>query len=293
MTHARIIKCQMLDWIKLCLEQDERMPTDDEIADRFNLNGVVSARTLLADLCDEGAIRVRWNQPGRPIELGPKERTPLVAAMPNLAMVRRAERDMDRAVSRIGGIIRRKRAIAEIVAEEAHESSSRRLAAASCGRTIYDGAKIKPLPAPVEMPAAASPPPAAVPVPAPAPDLDMKRLPTAPGRNYTRRKGTIATLAERKQINVHADATEHAQLVAIADAEGVSVSATARTLLLEALTARKNPVAPVSKPRVRAAVVKAWQADGRPFGEFISLMIDLGLHEYHRLHGTITAEAAE
>lgn len=107
MTHARIVKSQMVDWIRNCVEMDLPSPTDDEIIDKFNLHGPTSARSLLADLSEEGAITVSWNAPGRPIALGPKEKARFEPARPTRTVTHRS--------------------IAEEVAEEATASSARRM----------------------------------------------------------------------------------------------------------------------------------------------------------------------
>lgn len=257
MVHAKIIKCQMLDWIKACIERDEAMPTDDEIVYRFNLNGVVSARTLLADLAEEGAISVHWNAPGRPITLGAKERAKLDPAKPSRPLGRKPEQPVEDRAERI-------KAIADRMKAEAEVSSARRVVA-NRATTLNPDGKVK-----------WAPPPVHDPIPArPAGTPNAKEKPTP-----------------RMQVNVSLSAVDFDGLKGSANAHGVPASTMAATLLAEALTARTAPPEPTGKPRVRAAVVKAWQADGRPFDEFITSLIDAGLYEYHRLRGEFERQTA-
>lgn len=293
MTHARIVKAQMVDWIRNCVEMDLPSPTDDEIIDKFNLHGPASARSLLADLSEEGAITVSWNVPGRPISLGPKEKARFEPARPTRTVTHRS--------------------IAEEVADEALASSARRMHAkrvtsltpldiarspepdspppAQCpradaakGRSLVDTPPIRVEAAPQPVPVERTEPKLSTP-----PALEMKRLPT--GRAVTTDVPRYVTHPKAVTSNVTREM--YKRLGEIAATEGTNRSVSLLGLITEALTARDAPPAPTGKPRVRADVVKAWQDDGRPFVEFIEYLIDIGLSEYRRIIAYADAEAAE
>jgi len=244
--HSKLTKCQMLDWIKERLERGEAMMTDEEIVDRFVLTGVESARVLLAELADEGAITIQWNAPGRPIALGRRERRLTNSPAP-IRPALKSDPLVDAGVNKIISIVNR---------------GSR---------------KCQP-----PRPSDPSPSHAVT----PNPRRSISRLPTAPGRKLESQPQRQAQAAGSKQINSKVDPATYDAVNALAKDCGLSASAMCARLVQDALTARLGRAeVPAGKPLIRAGVLRAFRADGREFGEFLTYLIDLGL-EAHRQSGT-------
>ena len=122
MAHPRIIRSQMLDWIKNSIELGAALPTDAQIVDRFNLTGSESARSLLADLADAGEITIKGYGDARRITLGRKRELPN-AHRPLPSVVKRSagkrvDADVESTAAKIRDIIARgKKAVAPVLAD--------------------------------------------------------------------------------------------------------------------------------------------------------------------------------
>ncbi len=93
----------------------------------------------------------------------------------------------------------------------------------------------------------------------------------------TRTHDDVGAFGRVKRVGLNARITvaDMDRVRAIAEAEDSFPSTIAAELLVEALDARAAP--PPGKPLLRAAVLAALRDDGRPFGQFITHLIDLGL----------------
>jgi len=58
MAHSAMNRGKMLDWIRHNQEQELPDPTDEEIVEVFGFSSVLQARTLLAELVDQGKIHI-------------------------------------------------------------------------------------------------------------------------------------------------------------------------------------------------------------------------------------------
>lgn len=84
-----------------------------------------------------------------------------------------------------------------------------------------------------------------------------------------------------RQLSIKVPVDVHAQFAREAAQRELPLGTVARERILEALADRGKPAPePVGKPHIRAAVVRAWGNDGRPFGDFITALIDMGLETY-------------
>lgn len=264
MAHPRIIQQQMLDWIKNSLSLRSALPTDAQIVDRFNLTGVESARSLLADLADAGEITIKGHGSSRTIALGRKAKTFEPAPRPTPAVV-----------ARVGG----KRADDEQV--QINTAAARIREILDRGRNaVGDAAPVAPPEAATEAevvetlaptPVAAEPVEIEVIAPAPQPTLDIDRLPTAPGRPLSRQEAAIATRDVRRQLNIHFPLDQFEKLSALADSAGETPGAFARGALISYID---------RKPRVPAAVTAAALREKAPVIDFADRMMVLGLAAY-------------
>ncbi|WP_242183266.1 hypothetical protein [Sphingomonas sp. CARO-RG-8B-R24-01] len=268
MAHARIIQQQMLDWIGNSIALRSALPTDAQIVDRFNLPGVESARSLLADLADAGEITIKGFGPSRTITMGRNARSFEAAPRPTPAVV-----------ARIGG----KRADDEKVQIDTTAARIRAIVARGKAAVAEPAAAV--IPAPVSDPVAVE----VVPVPppetpvvveqlevAPVPpeqqtQLQIERLPTAPGRAPTRHETAIAPRDTRRQLNIHFPHDQFDKLTALANGAGSSAAAFARATLISCLD---------RKPRVPAAVTAAALREKAPVVDFAHRMMALGLAAY-------------
>jgi hypothetical protein len=244
----------MLDWIRTCQDDGTVMPTNAEICERFNLQTDELARSLLADLADAGKIRINWGKEGRILSLG-RAASPAAESL-------RAEPTVKRAGARVPGPSASRALISDI---------ARRLQAAPPPATTIPAEPSPPKEAPMSRPlAAAAAKPAHAAKPA-APVYPAHRSP--PG--------------VKRMINVR---VEGALLTAIEDQAEVEKTALGRVALdmLERGFAAANvpPVPdaepiPLGKPLIRAAVLRAWRADGGEFAAFLTRLLDLGLDQWN------------
>lgn len=278
----KIIKQQLMDWIRKCHVEGTAMPSDANIMERFGLFTQEAARSILAELADEGGISIKWANGERAIKLGRKElaltRAPALPATP-----KKRGTSLDDGTDKIMAIIGRKTRAVEIAREvdaEAQTTSKRRLQAAQSGTTIRS---VDTHPGPLPPPTPAKIAPQIIPKIIPAAEPDMVRLPTAPGKE-------AATRLTRRQVNAHLNEADFLELSRRAQEQGVAASALARDMLSRALTLHTEQPTPLRKPRVSAAVMAALRDDGREFGEFLTYLIGLGLNCHN---DALMAEAAE
>lgn len=256
MAHARIIQQQMLDWIKNSIGLRSALPTDAQIVDRFNLSGVESARSLLADLADAGEITIKGFGPSRTITIGRKARAFEAAPRPTPAVVARLggkraddeKAQIDVAAARIRAIVERGKspavAPAPAPAEEAVEAV---IATAAPERATTELPAIEP--------------------PAPAPAAALAES----VRRLSRAEAAIATRDVRRQLNIHFPLDQFDKLAALADAAGETPGAFARGTLISCID---------RKPRVPAAVTVAALREKAPVIDFADRMMALGLAAY-------------
>ena len=67
-----------------------RQPTDAQLMELCTFSQEDHAKTLLADLADEGAIQVSWDGTERTISIGPRERAkaaPAPRPVPSLSLI--------------------------------------------------------------------------------------------------------------------------------------------------------------------------------------------------------------
>jgi hypothetical protein len=83
-----------------------------------------------------------------------------------------------------------------------------------------------------------------------------------------------------KLHSVKIDDATYRQLKADAAKAKVPMLAVLRRRLAQADCPSPSAPEPTGKPHIKAAVMRAWQNDGRPFGDFMTALIDLGLAEY-------------
>ena len=275
MAHARIIQQQMLDWIKNSLSLRSALPTDAQIVDRFNLTGVESARSLLADLADADEITIKGHGSSRTIALGRKAKTFEPAPRPTPAVVarvggKRADDEkvqIDTTAARIREILDRRKAPASEVKPEVIESHTEaRVEQTAADEPVSGERKPQDRLAAVEETLADIPPllPADY-VAAHQPD----QLP--PHRTLSRQEAAIATRDVRWQLNIHFPQDQFEKLSALADVAGETPGAFARGALISCID---------RKPRVPAAVTAAALREKAPVIDFADRMMVLGLAAY-------------
>lgn len=236
-----------------------RQPTDAQIMDLCSLVTVEQARTLLADLADEGAIALSFADGVRMVALGPKERTKAgPSPVPIPSVVKPARRalaaiDEDAAASRLMSIMRR----APVEAEPAP----------------------KVQPEPKSEPICQPTPPA----PSPA-ETEFERHRAAFVAKPSLNPDTS------RQINIRVPGPVYAALVARGEAEGCAAGGIARRIFLDAFDASLCDTG--HKHRISAAVQRAWAADpsGLDLAGFVTGLIEVGLREMQRFEHIEAAE---
>jgi hypothetical protein len=115
-----------------------------------------------------------------------------------------------------------------------------------------------------------------------SPAVDIKRLPTAPGRK-PKPTAPVAAREARRQLNVHFAPDAYAALEQRAAAAGETIAGFVRSTLA-ALPAAAAPevatFAPGQKPFISAAVIRAARAAGQPLDIFVTAMILRGFAAY-------------
>ncbi len=139
----------MYDWIGWCLGEDQSMPTDAAIMQRFGFDNAESARTLLAELADASRITIKGYGETRTIALG-RTKSTLVPAPRPLPSAKKLDPAVDDGVAKI----------AAIVARGGNAGSARAVQAAGALKNV----RAKPAPSktpavkPVPKPPVAAPP---------------------------------------------------------------------------------------------------------------------------------------
>lgn len=271
MAHARIIQQQMLDWIGNSIALRSALPTDAQIVDRFNLPGVESARSLLADLADAGEITIKGFGATRTIAIGRKPRAFDAAARPTPPVVARVgskradddEAQLDIATARIRDIIARgkKPAVATTPVAEPVAQADTVNAEDVRGAPIAPIVEVQPQPEPE--------PEIVMPEAVPLSEIEQSPPPViaAPSRQET----AVATRDARRQLNIHFPHDHFDKLTEMANREGSSAAAFARATLISCLD---------RKPRVPAAVTAAALREKAPVVDFAHRMMTLGLAAY-------------
>jgi hypothetical protein len=291
MAHPRIIQQQMLDWIKNSVSLRSALPTDAQIVDRFNLTGVESARSALADLADAGEITIKGHGASRTIALGRKAKTFEPAPRPTPAVVARVggkrtddeNAQIQETTDKIRAIIERGRPpVPENATSDAAKERLNAAVASSTDALVEFDEAIKEVVAQDVVPTPTEPtePDAKASVywTVPAddkalgePSLAPVSLPTGTGGRLSRQEAAIATRDVRRQLNIHFPLDQFEKLSALADVAGETPGAFARGALISCID---------RKPRVPAAVTAAALREKAPVIDFADLMMVLGLAAY-------------
>lgn len=231
MVTPRILQQQLLDLIRISIDGGREAPSDDAIAARFNLRGIETARSLLADLADQGAITISGFGPTRRITLGRNTVQPKPAPRPIPAVVKRTagarDGSIDAGLAKISQILARGRSA---VAPDTKRAAPRKPISVSpktspgpkpcdaVGEGAQQGSSLARVAAPhpiigMEMPRR--------PVTAPVADATPPKQPgKTRGRDAESRAAPIAPRSERRQLNIHFPSDAFAKLedrAAVAD----------------------------------------------------------------------------
>jgi len=253
--HSSINRAIMLDWIKVCIDEGKPLPTDEEIAARFQFLGIEQSRTLLADLADQGLIRIRHGSDGREISLGeaPASKASAARPIPSVVKPSRRPKTVDECAAKIVSILRPKRA-GQPKNPVAHEARPAQPEIAG------------ELEAPVSL--TVSPVPLAQPGPQPA---KAKRQTRDQRRNST-----------RMQLNIRPSdrAIDHLRGMQL---PGEVLSATLARLLEQVASGQQ--VADARKPLVSGKVLKAANQARKDLHVFAGELIELGFERWIKRQG--------
>lgn len=317
MAHSRINQNALFDWIERNLAADQSAPGDDEIVERFGFTSREQARTLLADLADQGRIAINWNDDGRTVTLGRKGGGGFTPARPLVAsVVKRDERgarlkvdagavlarpfDPNAGIAAARAATARGKAALAIISDPVSPARQSEAAASEGGQPAAEQARVESAP-----PIISTRPPhlTGSPVdqgdrgnvrdgskgeaeakgrsPATAsPTLPQaKRLPTAPSRPITRETAPAAR-DTRRQLNVQMDPNTYAAATARAAAERETLAGWVRGQVATALDDASTTFAPGQKPFISAAVIRAARAAGQPLDVFVTAMIVRGFQAW-------------
>lgn len=239
--HSALNRGIMLDWLKVCIDEERPLPSDEQIADRFRFETVEQARTLLADLADRGEIRITHGMEGREITLGGGR------------VLHRCERAMPSVP------VRKPSAIPPTVDEAVERIRS------IVNRRPKPGPKIVQAPKPAAAPEA----PAGQ---APALGSEVSHSPPT-DRPYRQRPQTNMRLSTAAQ-----DALERRRLPG--ETAAAAAKRLIEKLLLEPASTSDPAVAMTGKPLVRAAVLREANRAGLDLHIFVSQLIDIGFDAY-------------
>lgn len=243
MKHSVTNRRLMIDWLRHCEETGEATPTAAAIAERFGFADIVVARTLIAELADAREITIKWLAGGvwDSIKLGTAKPRP-VAPTPVINRGPRAD-------SGIPAPHRLKHVVDEV-----------------------------------------RPPKPLRPVPAPLPSAELTSIMTqiaSPADELPASEELAAAPTGEKSIPRSAAWTVRTLGVSVGGelrglleerqrAEGVSMSSMLLDLIKRGLSS-DPPAAPTAKPRMSAAVVRAFQASGEELGPWLSRMVEAGV----------------
>ncbi|WP_203310478.1 hypothetical protein [Sphingomonas beigongshangi] len=281
MSHTQFNLARMLSWIELTVETGDPAPSDAEICELFNFTSTEKARTLLAELADQGKIRIDWKAEPRAITLGGKAASAFALARPLAGTVVRRDYEGKPVQVHPETVLAKPHTIH--VAQERHrlapDQPSRvdQIRAAAARLASRDRA---PAPAPTRIPAPVAPP-ATKPAPAAEP---VKRL-TSPGKGMGKgwKPATVARRQDRRQLNVHFPSDRYDEIVRITTATGSTPSAWARDVFMAALgdpTFDKG-----RKPFIPADVIRAAADAGQPLDVFVTSLIARGFAAFTASNG--------
>lgn len=268
MAHAKINLQRMLGWIEDCIDDGSASPTDHEICDLFGFDSTEQARTLLAELTDQGKISIDWKAEPRVITLGPKTPSALQPERPLAGKVVRRDEDGKPIQVHPATVLASPHHIH--VAQERNRVAADQPSRVDQIRAAAERLKNRQSAQAPAVPAA----PAAAPVSAPAPAAPGKGM----GRGY--RVPKVATRADRRQLNVHFASHRFAEVERLADAAGMSPSEWARNIVMAALDGAEPQFRRGHKPRISAEVIRAAANAGEPLDAFVTTLIDRGLAAY-------------
>ncbi|BCA57717.1 hypothetical protein [Sphingomonas sp. HMP6] len=243
MAHPKIIQQRLLDWIAGNMGDKQPLPTDLQIAERFNLPSLESARGLLADLADAGKITIKGFGPSRVITLG--------HAKAGFAPARPVSRSVSKPLEPIEDRADKMRRIL---------GGNRPAPAAAA----TPGPRFSPAPV---RPECKNPAPAPAPVVAPHPivGLEMPRPP-------------VTAIKGPRHVNVLLPGEEFAKLDALAEKADVMPGRLAREQMI--LWLNETPPAAAPPTIIPASIASAAIRDGFPVIEFARRMMVLGLAAY-------------
>lgn len=305
MAHSHLNKRKAFEFIALTIERGEQ-PTDQQIMDLCGFWDVELARTLLADLADEGAIRMSFAGGARTIALGPKEQAkaaPVARPIPSIVSPREKRRqavDADAVTERIVAIVRggSPSKYQEYPAASGTVRKASSVGESTPAKRIEDRAA-SPMPerpevetveaqregTPTRSPSPASvdqgPRPACPPAQAAegAAKRDAEPLQAVEAR-CSRRAFMASPESRTKRMAIYLTPADYETI----DAEAERIEAPTGRLASDAIAdfAEALRCDTEAKHRLSAAVQRAWREDGRPLDVFVTALIDLGLEEYLR-----------
>jgi hypothetical protein len=253
MKHSAMNKGVMFDWIQTAIDRCDALPTDEQIMDRFGFGTPELARTLLADLADEGKIKIRGTGLARTIELA-RYRAPGAPVEDP-----KAEAEVDRTVAKIKDIMERPR-VGRIWALA--DKLSAKAAPPAVAPRPAPAAPPKPKAAPIPKPTATKPKAEELPAAAPAARVDPTHKPG------------------RRQLNIGVTDDLLVHIDAFADARHISRSAAAAQILATALA--PAPVEAVAampvlgKFKIPARIVAAARDAGKSLDDYLAELVDIG-----------------
>lgn len=303
MAHSRINQNAMFDWIERCLAEDAPLPDDDAIMERFTLHSREQARTILADLADQGRITIRWRDGGRTIALGRQKSdfSPVRLVAPSV--VRRDGKGDRVRVAPDAVLAQPFRHLGAHGAAYLSPAAPATASSASEGeQPAAEQARIEPAP-PI-----ASPPRPEITGEEPGttaaarPKVENRKVPrgknvAGPGKDRQvgaspevkpERGGPLSApcppRTDRRQLNVHLTPDAFGRLQALALSAGRSPGGLARAVVSDWID-RNEAVAPVEfergkKPFLSADVIRAAREAGQPLDVFVTALIQRGFAAY-------------
>jgi len=282
-SHTQFNLARMLSWIELAVETGALAPSDAEICDLFDFTSTEQARTLLADLADQGKIRIDWKAEPRTISLGGKTASAFAPARPLAGSVVRRDGEGKPVQVHPETVLAKPHTIH--VAQERHrlppDQPSRvdQIRAAAARLATRNKA---PAAAPAAISAPVAPP---APTPTPAPVAEpVKRL-TSPGKGMGKgwKPATVARRQDRRQLNVHFPSDRYDEIVRITTATGSTPSAWARDVFMAALGDAAFDKG--RKPFIPADVIRAAADAGQPLDVFVTSLIARGFAAFTASNG--------
>jgi hypothetical protein len=268
MAHAKINLQRMLDWIVASVDAGGAQMTDAEICERFGFSSTEHARTLLAELSDQGKIRIDWRAQPRMIVLGAKGGSTFSPARPLAGTVVRRDDGGKPINVHPETVVAHPARIHVARPDQPSRIDQIRAAAESLASRN------------VRTPAASPAPAVRAPDPAPAETAanDPEKRHASPGKGMGRgwKPANVATRQDRRQLNIHFPSAKYETVERLAAEAGSTPSAWARGIVMSVLDGEPH-FERGNKPRISAAVIRAAAAAGEPLDAFITSLIDRGL----------------